>query len=83
MGRFSSDDRAPLGGQTLMAEQHKKPLRRGRKPVDGDKRKFLATMDPEIIKALKLAAIEDDTSASEALEAAAGQWLERSAKNRR
>ena len=25
-------------------------------------------MDPEIIKALKLAAIEDDTSASEALE---------------
>jgi hypothetical protein len=61
-----------------MAEQ-KKPLRRGRKPADGDKRKFLATMDPEIIKALKLAAIEDDTSASEALEAAAAQWLERRA----
>jgi hypothetical protein len=59
-----------------MAEQ-KKP--RGRKPADGDKRKFLATMDPEIIKALKLAAIEDDTSASEALEAAAAQWLERRA----
>jgi hypothetical protein len=62
-----------------MAEQ-KKPLRRGRKPADGDKRKFLATMDPEIIKALKLAAIEDDTTASEALEVAAAQWLERRAK---
>ena len=62
-----------------MAEP-KKPLRRGRKPAGGEKRKFLATMDPEIIKALKLAAIEDDTSASEALEAAAAQWLERRAK---
>lgn len=62
-----------------MVEQ-KKPLRRGRKPAEGDKRKFLATMDPEIIKALKLAAIEDDTSASEALEAAAVQWLERRKK---
>jgi Ribbon-helix-helix protein, copG family len=65
-----------------MAEQ-KKPLRRGRKPAEGDKRKFLATMDPEIIKALKLAAIEDDTSASEALEEAAAQWLERRKGSRR
>ena len=61
-----------------MADQ-KKPARRGRKPAAGDKRKFLATMDPQIIKALKLAAIEDDTSASECLEDGDKQWLERRA----
>ena len=36
-------------------------------------------MDPEVIKAIKLAAIEDDTSASEAMKEAARQWLERQA----
>ena len=59
-----------------MAEK-KKPLRRGRKPAEGDKRKFLATLDPEVIKNLKLAAIQDDTSASECLEEAAKEWLQR------
>lgn len=53
----------------------KKLLRKGRKPAEGDKRQFLATMDPEVIKAVKLAAIEDETSASEILEEAAAQWL--------
>ena len=58
--------------------------RRGRRPTGAGKRKFLATMDPEIIKALKLAAIEDETSASEALENAARQWLlRRQAGNKR
>lgn len=42
----------------------KAPLRKGRKPAAGDKRQFLATMDPEVIKAIKKAAIEDETSAS-------------------
>jgi hypothetical protein len=34
-------------------------------------------MDPELIKNRKLAAIEDETSVSEALEEAAREWLER------
>ena len=58
----------------------KRPKRRGRKPAEGDKRKFLATLDPEVIKNLKLAAIENDTSASECLEEAAKEWLKRRAK---
>ena len=60
--------------------EKKTPLRKGRKPAEGDKRQFLLTMDPEIIKNIKLAAIEDDTSASEAMEEAAKQWLERRKK---
>jgi hypothetical protein len=68
-------------GDTPVADQ-KKSLRTGRKPAQGDKRKFLATMDPELIRALKFAAIEDETSASEALEAAVQQWLERRKKSR-
>lgn len=63
----------------LMTEK-KTPLRKGRKPAEGDKRQFLLTMDPEVIKNIKLAAIEDDTSASEAMEEAAKQWLERRKK---
>jgi hypothetical protein len=61
-----------------MAEQTK-PLRKGRKPAPGGdkKRQFLATMDPDLIKFIKLAAIEDEKSASEILEEAARQWLER------
>lgn len=58
----------------------KKPLRKGRKPAEGDKRQFLATLDPELIKAIKLAAIEDETSASEVLEEATRQWLSRRKK---
>jgi hypothetical protein len=54
-----------------------KPLRKGRKPANGEKRQFLATMDPDVIKAVKKAAIEDETSASEILEEAARAWLER------
>jgi hypothetical protein len=34
-------------------------------------------MDPEVIKAIKTAAIELDTTASELMEEAAVQWLER------
>jgi hypothetical protein len=56
-------------------KEPKKPLRKGRKPAEGDKRQFLATMNPEVIKAVKLAAIQDETSASEILEVAAAQWL--------
>jgi hypothetical protein len=34
-------------------------------------------MDPEVIKSIKLAAIEEETSASLILERAAKEWLER------
>ena len=54
-----------------------KPKRKGRKPAEGDKRQFLTTMDPEVIKSIKLAAIEEETSGSLILETAAREWLER------
>ncbi|OKO91795.1 hypothetical protein AC629_01865 [Bradyrhizobium sp. NAS80.1] len=41
------------------------------------KRNFFASMSGEVIKSLKLAAVEDDTTASEILEQAARDWLER------
>jgi hypothetical protein len=41
------------------------------------KRNFFATMSAEVIKAIKQAALEDDTTASEILEEAANQWLDR------
>lgn len=64
-----------------MADQ-KTSLRKGRKPAPGSgKRYFLATMGAELIKNLKLAAIEDETSASEVLEKAAQEWLERRKNN--
>ena len=50
--------------------------RKGRKPAGGGaKRQFLATMDPDVIKAVKTAAIQTDVSASEILEEAARAWL--------
>ena len=54
-----------------------KPKPKGRKPPEGDKRQFLTTMDPKVIKSIKLAAIEADTTASAILELAAMEWLER------
>jgi Ribbon-helix-helix protein, copG family len=63
-------------------ENRKKPLQKGRKPgrkpLEGvDLRKFLATLEAETIKGLKLAAIQEGKSASEILEEATAQWLER------
>jgi hypothetical protein len=60
-----------------MKDPKRAPARKGRKPAEGEKRQFLATMDPEVIKSVKLAAIEDETSASEIMEEAAVEWLER------
>jgi hypothetical protein len=65
-----------------MTDQKKPPGRGrkkpGRKPVEGiDKRKFLATMESDVIKGLKLAAIQKNTTASMVLEQAAEEWLER------
>jgi hypothetical protein len=54
-----------------------KTARRGRKPPEGVKHIFLATLDPDVIRDLKLEAIKDGTSASACLEKAARQWLDR------
>jgi hypothetical protein len=54
----------------------KHPRLKGRKRPAGEKRQFLVTMGPATIKAVKTAAIEDDTTASEVMEEAANQWLE-------
>ena len=47
--------------------------RKGRKPPLGDKRQFLTTMDPDIIRSIKLAALDEDRTASEIMEEAAKQ----------
>ena len=55
----------------------KKTRLKGRKPPEGSKRQFLVTMGPETIKAIKTAAIALDKTASELMEDAAKEWLER------
>ncbi|MHC2674483.1 hypothetical protein ACVI1J_006646 [Bradyrhizobium diazoefficiens] len=49
----------------------------GRKPSDGSKKQFLSSMDPDVIRAIKVAAAELDKNASQVLETAAKEWLER------
>jgi hypothetical protein len=54
---------------------------KGNKTAAGQKRRnFFATMSGEVIKAIKRAALEDDRTASEVLEEAANDWLERRKK---
>jgi hypothetical protein len=59
-----------------MADDKPSP-RRGRKPPEGDKRQFLTSMDPDVIRAIKQAALDVDRTASDVMEEAARQWLER------
>src|SRR6202035_1029982 len=59
-----------------MADDKLSP-RRGRKPPLGDKRQFLTTMDPEVIRAIKQAALDADRTASDLVEEADKQRLER------
>jgi hypothetical protein len=59
-----------------MADEKPSPRRR-REPPEGDKRQFLTSMDPDVIKAIKQAAIDKDRTASDVMEEAARQWLER------
>jgi hypothetical protein len=59
-----------------MADDKPSP-RRGRKPPLGEKRQFLTTMDPDVIRAIKQAALDVDRTASDVMEEAAKQWLER------
>ena len=59
-----------------MADEIPSP-RRGRKPPPGDKRQFLTTINPEVIRAIKQAALDMDRTASDLMEEAAKLWLER------
>jgi hypothetical protein len=59
-----------------MAEK-KSATKRGRKPPEGDKKQFLSSMDPEVIRNIKVAAASLDSTASQILETAAKEWLER------
>jgi hypothetical protein len=54
----------------------KKPAR-GRKPPEGEKKQFLTSMDPDVIRRIKAAAALRDLTASFVLEEAAKDWLER------
>jgi Ribbon-helix-helix protein, copG family len=55
----------------------KQTAKPGRKPPDGDKRQFLTSMDPDVIRRIKAAAALRDRTASWVLEDAAKEWLER------
>ena len=55
----------------------KKPVARGRKPPVGEKKQFLTSMDPDIIRRIKSAAALRDKTASLVLEEAAKEWLDR------
>ena len=55
----------------------KKPVTRGRRSPDGEKRQFLTSMDPDVIRRIKSAAALRDKTASLMLEEAAKEWLQR------
>jgi hypothetical protein len=60
----------------VMAEK-KAAGKPGRKAPDGTKKQFLSSMDPDVIRAIKVAAAELDRNASQVLETAAKEWLDR------
>ncbi|WP_370150567.1 hypothetical protein [Bradyrhizobium japonicum] len=65
----------------MASAEDKKPVRKkpGRKlpPGAADRRQFLAVMNGDVIKDLKVAAAEEEITASELLEQAARELLER------
>jgi hypothetical protein len=60
-----------------MAEKKKAPKKRGWKSPIGDRVQFLTMMSPDVIAAVKQAAIEDERAAWAVMEEAAREWLER------
>ena len=44
--------------------------------TQGNKRQFLTTMDPDVIRAIKQKALELDRTASDVMEEAARDWLD-------
>jgi hypothetical protein len=56
----------------------KKPAaKRGRKPPAGEKKQFLTSMAPDVIRRIKAAAALRDQTAIYVLEEAAKEWLDR------
>jgi hypothetical protein len=66
-------------GPTVTKKSAKAP---SKQPV-GDRRQFLTTMSADVIKAVKLAALEDGINAWEIMEEAAKDWLARRKKSKR
>jgi hypothetical protein len=60
-----------------MTATKKKAATPGRKPPAGEKKQFLTSMDPDIIRRVKAAAAMEDLNASQILEMAAKEWLDR------
>ncbi|MFK4650501.1 hypothetical protein ABIF97_000435 [Bradyrhizobium japonicum] len=56
--------------------EKKKAAKRGKRTPLGHRRQFLTMMDPDVIKAVKQAALEDDRAAWDVMEEAARQWLD-------
>jgi hypothetical protein len=77
VGRF-----AGLLGSMGIRMIEKKPKRGPRSPR-GDRRQFLTMMSPQVIKAVKQAALQESRAAWDIMEEAAKQWLERRRKGRR
>jgi hypothetical protein len=55
----------------------KKQAIRGRKPLEGEKKQFLTSIGPDVIRLIKAAAALRDKTPSLALEEAAKEWLDR------
>jgi hypothetical protein len=78
VGRFPG-----LPGSTDIRMVEKKKPKRGIRSPLGDRRQFLTMMSPDVIKAVKQAALDDDRAAWDIMEEAAKQWLEQRRKGRR
>ncbi len=59
---------------SLIAEK-KTAGKPGRKPPDGEKKQFLTSMNPDVVRRVKAAAALRDMTASSVLEEAAKEWL--------
>jgi hypothetical protein len=58
-----------------MATTDKKPASHARPRAPKGKKQVLVIMDQDVIKAVKLAALEDDMKMSHAVEEAVREWL--------
>ena len=67
MGRFPGSHNA----RARVVADKKTAAKPGRKPPDGDKKQFLTSMDPDVIRWIKAAAALRNQTASQVLEEAA------------
>jgi hypothetical protein len=72
--------RAKLSTDARMAKKKKASKKKGWKSPIGDRVQFLTMMSPDVIVAVKQAAIEDERAAWAVMEEAAREWLERRKK---